>query len=104
VFDRSRELALAGAIAVHPEHRLVITEGNYLLYDAPGWVDVRPTLDEVWFVESDEPTRVARLVERHVANGRSREVAQRWATVSDQANADLVARTRAAADVLVEVD
>lgn len=103
-FDRARELALAGAIAVRPEHRLVVTEGNYLLYDALGWVDVLPALDEVWFVEGDEPTRVARLVERHVANGRPRDVATRWATVSDQANADLVARTRAAADVLVEVD
>ena len=103
-FDRSRELALAGVIAVRPEHRLVVTEGNYLLYDGPGWVDVLPTLDEVWYVEVDESTRVARLVERHVANGRPRDVAERWATVSDQANADLVARTRAAADVLVEVD
>jgi hypothetical protein len=37
-----------------------------------------------------------------MANGRSREVAERWATVSDQANAELVARTRSAADVLVE--
>jgi pantothenate kinase len=103
-FDRSRELAVAGAIAVRSEHRLVVTEGNYLLYDAPGWSEVLPTLDEVWFVEADEGTRVARLVERHVANGRPREVAERWATVSDQANAEIVARTRAAADVLVEVD
>ncbi len=53
-FDRSRELALAGAIAVRPEHRLVVTEGNYLLYDAPGWSQVRSVLDEVWFVEADE--------------------------------------------------
>jgi pantothenate kinase len=103
-FDRSRELALAGAIAIRPEHRLVITEGNYLLYDAPGWSELLPALDEVWFVESDEQLRVTRLVDRHVANGRPRDVAESWATGSDQANADLVARTRAAADVLVEVD
>ena len=35
-FDRSRELAVAGAIAVRPEHRLVVTEGNYLLLRRPG--------------------------------------------------------------------
>lgn len=103
-FDRSRELALAAAIDVRPEHRLVLTEGNYLLYDAPGWSDVLPLLDEVWYVEGDERTRVERLIRRHVVNGKDPEAAHRWATVSDQANADLVARTRAAADVLVHVD
>jgi pantothenate kinase len=103
-FDRSREESVAGAIAVRPEHRLVVTEGNYLLHDAPGWADVRPLLDETWFVEGDEARRLERLVARHVEHGKPPDVAERWATVSDQANADLVARTRAAADVLVDID
>lgn len=103
-FDRSREESIAGAIAVRPEHRLVITEGNYLLYDGQGWSDVLPLLDEAWYVEGDEQARLARLVQRHMDHGRSPEVAHRWASLSDQANADLVARTRAAADVLVEVE
>ncbi|MCW2762305.1 MAG: nucleoside/nucleotide kinase family protein [Marmoricola sp.] len=100
-FDRSRELSVAGAIAVRPEHRLVVTEGNYLLYDGPGWADVRPLLDEAWFVEQDEHTRVERLVDRHVAHGKAPEVARRWTLSSDQANADLTARTRDLADVVV---
>ena len=103
-FVREREESVAGAIAVRPEHRLVITEGNYLLYDAPGWADVLPLLDEAWFVEGDESTRVRRLVQRHVDHGKAPDDAHRWATESDQANADLVARTRAAADVLVSID
>lgn len=103
-FDRSREESIAGAIAVRPEHRLVLTEGNYLLYDGPGWSDVLPLLDEAWYVESDEQLRLSRLVQRHIDHGKPPEVAHRWATVSDQANADIVARTRAAADVLVEID
>ena len=86
-FDRSREESVAGAIAVRPEHRLVVTEGNYLLHDGPGWADVRPLLDA-----------------RHVAHGKPPDLAERWTTVSDQANADLVARTRPAADVLVTID
>ncbi|MDX6302096.1 MAG: hypothetical protein QOF53_3310, partial [Nocardioidaceae bacterium] len=103
-FDRSRELSVAGAIAVRPEHRLVVTEGNYLLYDGPGWSDVLPLLDEAWYVEGDDGVRLERLVRRHIRHGKPPALAQRWATVSDQANADLVARTRAAADVLVEID
>jgi pantothenate kinase len=102
-FDRSREESVAGAIAVRPEHRLVVTEGNYLLHDGPGWAEVRPLLDEAWFVEGDERRRVERLVARHVAHGKPRETAERWATVSDQANAELVVRTRPAADLLVEI-
>jgi len=103
-FDRSREESIAGSIAVRPEHRLVVTEGNYLLHDAPGWAGVRPLLDETWFVEGDERRRLERLVARHVAHGKPPDLAERWATVSDQANADLVARTRSAADVLVDID
>ena len=103
-FDRSRELSVAGAIAVRPQHRLVVTEGNYLLYDGPGWSDVLPLLDEAWYVEGDDQVRLERLVRRHIRHGKPPALAQRWATVSDQANADLVARTRAAADVLVEID
>ena len=103
-FDRSREESIAGAIAVRPEHGLVVTEGNYLLHDAPGWATVRPLLDETWFVEQNERRRLERLVARHVEHGKPPDLAERWATVSDQANADLVARTRSAADVLVDID
>ncbi|MEP7091572.1 MAG: nucleoside/nucleotide kinase family protein [Nocardioidaceae bacterium] len=103
-FVRSREESIAGAIAVRPEHRLVITEGNYLLYDGAGWSDVLPLLDEAWYVEVPEPARLARLEQRHLDQGKPPDEAHRWATVSDQANADLVSRTRAAADLLVEID
>ena len=58
----------------------------------------------MWFVEADEETRLERLVERHAAHGKPRDLAQRWATVSDQANAELVAATRERADVVVRVD
>ncbi len=68
----------------------------------PAGSGVLPLLDEAWFVETDEALRLSRLVERHIEHGKPPELAQRWATVSDQANADLVARTRVAADVIVE--
>jgi pantothenate kinase len=102
-FERARELAIAGAIAVRPRHRLVVTEGNYLLHDAPGWSDLLPLMDETWFVQGDEDVRLERLVKRHVSSGKPPELARRWATVSDQANAEIVARTRVAADLVVTV-
>ena len=56
---------------------------------------------------SSRPTRrpgSSGSCERHAANGKPRDLAQRWATVSDQANAELVATTRERADVVVRVD
>ena len=86
-------------------HRLVVTEGNYLLHDEPGWADVRPLLDEVWFVEGRRTgTRVQRPGGAARAHGKPLELARRWTLSSDQANADLVARTRGSADVVVRAD
>lgn len=100
-FDRDRELSLAGAIPVLPAHRLVVTEGNYLLLDAPGWRDVRTELTECWYVDDDDQRR-ERLVERHVRHGRSPAAAEAWVSATDDPNARLVAATRQAADLVVD--
>ena len=90
----------ADAVAV----ALVLALPPPLVVDAPGWSALHGLLDEVWFVETDEATRLERLVQRHAANGKPRDLAQRWATVSDQANAELVAATRERADLVVRLD
>jgi pantothenate kinase len=100
-FDRSLEASRAGAVAVPPDVPLVVTEGNYLLLDQPGWRDVRPLLDEVWYLAVDDDLRLSRLVERHVEHGKPRGEALTWARGSDQRNAELVARTRHLADLQV---
>ena len=100
-FDRSLEASRAAAIAVPVDVPLVVTEGNYLLLDQAGWRDVRPLLDDVWYVSVDERLRLSRLVDRHVAYGKTREQALAWACGSDQRNAELVERTRHLADLQV---
>lgn len=102
-FDRSRELAVAAAIAVEPRHRLVITEGNYLLVQDRPWHQVRPLLDEVWFLDVDEQERVAGLLRRHVFHGRTPSAAEAWVEANDQANAVLVQSTRTHADVIARL-
>jgi pantothenate kinase len=103
-FRRDLEEPIAGAIAVEAHHTTVITEGNYLLLEAGGWERVRPLLDECWYVECDEVARVARLVERHVAHGRSPDAARRWVEHTDEPNARLIEATRLRADRVVGVD
>jgi pantothenate kinase len=98
-FDRAIEEPVPGAIEIAPATKLVITEGNYLLLDQPGWRDVRPLLDEVWYV--DAPPREVlrhRLIERQLAGGRTKEEAMRHVDESDLANAEQVARTKTLAN------
>lgn len=102
-FDRSIEDSIAQSVEVGPAVRLVVTEGNYLLLDRGLWRDVRPLLDDAWFLTSDHEARVDRLVVRRESFGEAHDHAVRWATGSDEANAQLVERYRLPADVLVDV-
>jgi pantothenate kinase len=102
-FDRDRELSLAGAIAVLPEHRLVVTEGSYLLLDSPGWREVRGQLTECWFLHADDALRRERLIDRHVRHGKSREAATEWVMRSDEPNAQLVVACAQRADLVVDL-
>ena len=45
-FRREIEEPIAGAIAIGPERRLLLVEGNYLLLDSGGWAGVAALLDE----------------------------------------------------------
>jgi len=103
VFRRDLEEPIAGAIQVARDVPLVVTEGNYLLVDTPPWDAVRPLLDEVWYIELDDTTRLQRLVARHAAYGKTWEQARAWAYGSDQRNAEVVQATRNRADVIVRI-
>lgn len=102
-FDRILEQPIAGAIAVHPSIRLVITEGNYLLAQDDPWPDVRRELDEVWYVDLDDTERRRRLVARHVEFGKSPGDALNWVDQVDEPNARLIAAQRHRADRCVDM-
>jgi pantothenate kinase len=102
-FDRVLEQPVAGAIPVHPDCRLVVSEGNYLLLADPAWAPVAELLDEVWFVEVDEPERLRRLVRRHEQFGKPEQAAREWVAGTDEPNARLVEATRSRADLVVRV-
>jgi len=104
VFDRERENPVHGAIHVSTTHRIVVTEGNYLLGESGGWERVRPLLDQCWYVDVDPTTRVDRLIARHVRHGRTPAAAAEWVIRSDEANARLIESTRDRADRDVQND
>ena len=100
-FRREIEEPIACALAIPRDVPLVVTEGNYLLVDDGPWAAVRGLLDEAWYVELDDSVRLERLIDRHVAFGKSPPAARAWSLGTDQVNAELVARTRSRADLVV---
>ncbi|WP_086052654.1 AAA family ATPase [Pseudoruegeria sp. SK021] len=67
VFDRSLELARAGARIIAQSVRHVIVEGNYLLLDSAPWAALRPLYDTTVFLDVPEPQLIARLETRWAA-------------------------------------
>ena len=104
VFRREIEEPIAGAIAVPPDTRLVITEGNYLLLDEPPWAEVATLLDDCWYIDVDDALRRQRLVARHMRHGRDAAAAQAWVEHTDEPNARRIAATRARARAVLRRD
>ena len=103
-FRREIEEPIAGAIPVLPETRLVITEGNYLLLDDGPWAGAASLLDEVWYVDVDDASRLERLVRRHEQFGRTRAAALAWVQQTDEPNARRIAATRGRAQHVIRLD
>ncbi|GAB3268336.1 nucleoside/nucleotide kinase family protein [Sinomonas notoginsengisoli] len=100
-FERTLEQPIAAAIAVPPEARLVVSEGNYLLLEEPQWAAARSWMREVWYVDTEPSTRIDRLVTRHIQFGKASEQAREWVLRSDEANARLVRATKHRADLVI---
>ena len=104
VFDRSIEAAVAGSIAVRPDVQVVLVEGNYLLMDVEPWSNVSHQFDvRAYLQHADDVVRVQHLIDRHVANGRTRSEATEWVMRSDEANARTVEHSRQPGDHLIEI-
>lgn len=102
-FDREIEQPIAGAIAVPPLARVVVSEGNYLLAGDGAWPQVRAAMTEVWYADLDDRVRLERLVRRHVHFGKSPGHATRWVAEVDEPNAALIRATRDRADLRIDL-
>jgi pantothenate kinase len=101
-FDRQLEEPIAGAIPLHADKPLIITEGNYLLLEDGAWSRVRGLLDEAWYLDLDPALRHARLLARHMRFGRSESEARAWIDSTDEPNAVRIAATRHRADWVLQ--
>lgn len=90
-FDRSIETSIENAIAVSPQHRLVVVEGNYLLLNDFPWSELKGLFDEVWMIDSDDELILPRLLSRHRQGGKTESEAMDKVSSTDLPNAKLVA-------------
>lgn len=100
-YYRSFEESIGSAIPIRKEIPLVVTEGNYLLFTENPWGQVKPLLDELWFIDLAEDIRIDRLIKRHIEVGKSREAAEKWSRGSDQQNAEAIIALRDRADFVI---
>ncbi|PPJ24700.1 nucleoside triphosphate hydrolase [Nocardia nova] len=100
VYDRARHDPIPDAVTFTGE-RVAIVEGNYLVLDRPGWRQVRGYLDEVWYLDAEEPVIEQRLLRRHLRGGKSPDRAQAMVSGSDLPNARLIAQSRDRADLVL---
>ena len=99
VFDRDLELSRAAAAVVEPRHRIVITEGNYLLLDDDRWHRVRDRLDFSVFLDVPAEELRRRLMDRWLGHGYPPAEAKEKTEANDLVNARLVASTSAEPDL-----
>jgi pantothenate kinase len=100
-FRREIEEPIAGAVPVGPQHRVVVTEGNYLLLSDEPWHQVSGLLTETWFLAPEETVRRDRLIARHQAFGRTPTEARERTLGSDERNAVLINATLPRADLVL---
>ncbi|WP_326796067.1 nucleoside/nucleotide kinase family protein [Streptomyces sp. NBC_01808] len=103
-FDRALDEPIAARHHVPPGTRLIVTEGNYLACDLPGWRAARELMAEVWYVDAPDAVRDARLMARHVGFGRTAAASRAWIDGNDAPNADLVKASRGRCDRVVVTD
>jgi pantothenate kinase len=99
LFDRDRDLSVAGAAVVRPGHRVILLEGNYLLLDRPPWDGLVWDLS-IW-IDAPRDELERRLIARWLGYGLDPEAARARALGNDVPNARLIVAHSRAADLVV---
>ena len=101
VFDRSMELARAGADIVTDEAKFILVEGNYLLLQQPPWNQLMPLFDFTVFIAVPEAELERRLMQRWSDHGFDVTYARNWIASNDMLNIRAVQSGSAKADLVI---
>ncbi len=101
VFDRALELSRGSADLVTKDHRILVTEGNYLLLNESPWTDLAGFFDLTVFIDVPEAELDYRLLDRWAFYGKTKQEARDWIDGNDMPNIRRVTQGSRAADIVV---
>lgn len=99
VFDRSLELSRGSADLVTKDHRILVTEGNYLLLSETPWLDLAAFFDLTVMIDVPEAELDRRLLARWAFFGKTPAAARAWIDGNDMPNIRRVTRGSRIADI-----
>lgn len=99
LFDRESDRAIAGAGLLPETADLVLVEGNYLLFDRPGWRDLAAFWALTVRLTAPEALLRERLIHRWRRHGLDAQAATTRAEANDLPNAQAVLRHALPADL-----
>ena len=101
VFDRTMELARAGAGIVEKDAKFVLVEGNYLLLGTPPWNRLRGLFDFSIFLNVPRDELERRLIQRWLDHGFDMDYTKNWVASYDLLNIDEVIAGSVPADLVL---
>lgn len=101
VFDRSLELSRGSADLVTADHRILVTEGNYLLLNESPWADLGEFFDLTVMIDVPESELDRRLLDRWDFYGKTPAQARAWIDGNDMPNIRRVTQGSRQADITV---
>ena len=101
VFDRSIEIARAGARFIPQSVDILLVEGNYLLLDQDPWSGLTPAFDLTVMISVEEDELIRRLQGRWVRHGLSPQEIEDKLEENDMPNGRLVIAASRIADVIL---
>jgi pantothenate kinase len=101
VFDRSMELARAGADIVDDRAKFIMIEGNYLLLKQLPWSNLRPLFDYTIYLNVPLEELEQRLIKRWLDLGFDMTYATNWIASNDILNIKHVINNSGAADLTI---
>ncbi|MBB3426444.1 pantothenate kinase [Rhizobium sp. BK312] len=103
VFDRSREIAIASARIVSADHRFIVIEGNYLLFNQGKWAELEGMFDYSIMLAPPMEVLEERLWARWRGYDLDEEAAQAKVYGNDLPNGRLILENRRRADVTIDI-
>lgn len=103
VFDRSREIAIASARIVSPDHRFIVVEGNYLLFSQGKWAELEGMFDYSVMLAPPMEVLEERLWARWKGYDLDDEASRAKVYGNDLPNGRLILENRRRADVTIDI-